>query len=161
MAFFGRRKQEEHENMPVELPSLSSLDQQFPLESPAPPPPQPIKKEPEKPAIAPLFVKIDRYRQILGTIGNLKTALVIVKNSLGTLHQIEKTRDATFEIVSDIVNKMDEKLVNLDNELLRPAGFHETSESSPEKQDIRSIEATVADLQGQIEQLKSELGKMI
>ncbi len=160
MGLFGRKKREEPKEMPAELPSLSLLDQPvFPIE---PPKSQPqIKREPEKPTVAPLFVKMDRYRQILTTIGNLKTSLMIVKNSLATLKQIEKVRDDTFSIVSDVIEKMDDKLIDLDNNLLRPAGFHESEETSAEKQDIRSIEATVADLQGQIEQLKSELGKMI
>lgn len=161
MGLFGRKKKEEFREMPAELPPLSLLDQpQLSMEPPKFAPPM-IKKEPEKPSIAPLFVKMDRYRQILTTIGNLKTALMIVKNSLGTLQHIEKVRDETFNIVSDIVEKMDERLIELDNNLLRPAGFHDVEEISPEQQDIRSIEATVADLQGQIEQLKSELGKMI
>lgn len=144
--------------MPAELPSLSLLDQtQISMEQPQSPP---VKREPEKHQVAPLFVKMDRYRQILTTIGNLKTALMIVKNSLATFQHIERVRDQTFGIVNDIVGKMEEKLITLDNELLRPAGFHET-ETSPEGQDIRSIEATVAELQGQIEQLKSELTKVI
>ena len=159
MAFFGRKKKEEHQEMPAELPSLSLLDQtQISMEQPQLPP---VKREPEKHQVAPLFVKMDRYRQILTTIGNLKTALMIVKNSLATLQQIERVRDQTFSIVNDVVEKMDEKLITLDNELLRPAGFHENREASPEGQDIRSIEATVSELQGQIEQLKSELTKVI
>ncbi len=161
MGLFGRKKKEKPRGMPVELPSLSLLDQpQFSMESPQAPPPA-MRREPEKPTVAPLFVKMDRYRQILTTIGNLKTALMIVKNSLGTLKQIEKVRDDTFNIVSDIIEKMDDKLIDLDNNLLRPAGFHGSEETSAEQQDIRGIEATVAELQGQIEQLKSELGKMI
>ena len=147
--------------LPAELPPLSLLDQpQFLIEPPKSPPPV-IKREPEKPTVAPLFVKMDRYRQILTTIGNLKTSLMIVKNSLATLQQIEKVRDDTFNIVSDVIEKMDDKLIDLDNNLLRPAGFHESEGASAGQQDIRSIEATVADLQGQIEQLKSEVGKMI
>ncbi len=161
MGLFGRKKKEEPRGMPAELPSLSLLDQpQFSMEEPKSPPPV-VRKEPEKPTVAPLFVKMDRYRQILTTIGNLKTALMIVKNSLGTLKQIEKVRDDTFSIVSDIIEKMDDKLIDLDNNLLRPAGFHESDNNSEEQKDIRTIEATVSDLQGQIEQLKSELGKMI
>lgn len=160
MGLFGRKKRGELREMPADFPSLSLLDQpQLPVEQLSPPPV--IKKEPEKPAFAPLFVKMDRYRQILTTIGNLKTALMIVKNSLATLQQIEKVRDDTFHIVNDIVEKMDDKLISLDNDLLRPAGFHDVSASSEEQQDIRGIEATVSDLQGQIEQLKSELGKIM
>ena len=161
MPFFGRKKKEEPRELPAELPPLSLLDQlPLAMEPPKSPPPV-IRNEPEKPTVAPLFVKMDRYRQILTTIGNLKTALMIVKNSLATLRQIEKVRDDTFNIVSDIIEKMDDRLIDLDNNLLRPAGFHESEQGSPEQQDIRSIEATVADLQGQIEQLKSELGKMM
>ena len=161
MGLFGRKKREGPRELPAELPPLSLLDQlPLAMESPKPPPPV-IKREPEKPTVAPLFVKMDRYRQILTTIGNLKTSLMIVKNSLATLQQIEKVRDATFNIVSDVIEKMDDKLIDLDNNLLRPAGFHESEGASTEQQDIRSIEATVADLQGQIEQLKSEVGKMI
>ena len=153
MPFFGRKKKEEPKKMPDELPPLSVLDQ-VSIE--------PLKpKEPERPQVAPLFVKMDKYRQILTTIGNLKTALMIVKNSLATLQQIEKVRDTTFNIVKDVADKMDEKLISLDNDLLRPAGYYDSAQVSPEHQDIRTIEATVADLQGQIEQLKSELTKMV
>jgi len=160
MSLFGSKKKEEPKELPAELPPLSLLDQpQMSMEPPSPPPT--IKKEPEKPTVAPLFVKIDRYRQILTTIGNLKTAIMIIKNSLATLQHIERVRDDTFDIVNDVIENMHEKLVTIDNDLLRPAGFHEPAEMSPQHQDIRSIEATVADLQGQIEQLKSELGKII
>lgn len=162
MAIFGRKKKGEnkgmHLEMPTELPPLTFLDQ-MPVEPPKPKMEKP--RESEKVTVAPLFVKMDKYRQILTTIGNLKTALAIVNNSLSTLHQIEKVRDDTFDIIRDLTNKMDDKLIELDNNLLRPAGYRGTEESMEEKQDIRGIEATVADLQGQISQLKTELGKMI
>ena len=162
MAFFGRKKEEKHDEMYPDMPSLSSLDQpQLLTEQSKSPPSQPAaKKEPEKPTIAPLFVKVERYRQIISTIGNLKTALVVVKNSLGTLQHIEKLRNDTLNIVNELVENMDGKIANLDNDLLRPAGFHDSGKSSPERQDIRSIEATVSDLHGQIEQLKSEIGNL-
>lgn len=166
MGLFGRRRREERNELPAELPSLSVLDQTpiLPMDMMPPPAPAPapvVKQEPERPAVAPLFVKMDRYRDIISTIGNLKTAVMIVKNSLVTLHQIEKARDDTFDIINDIVKKVDDKLIDLDNNLLRPAGFHESAGGSSERHDIRGIEATVTDLQGQIEQLKSELGKML
>ncbi|MBI2545413.1 MAG: hypothetical protein HYW22_02345 [Candidatus Aenigmarchaeota archaeon] len=160
MQFFNRKK-DDSRSMPKDLPSLSSLDQIPMLPEPPKPVEQPKMMRDEKPTVAPLFVKIERYRQILSTIGSLKTSLIVVKNSLDTLDQIEKARDQTYSIVSDIVRRMDEKLINLDNELLRPAGFHSPSDTSAEQQDIRSIDATVSELRGQIEQLRSELGKMV
>lgn len=146
------------ELMPFPMPDL----QQVPMDTPKPQSqPTVANKEQEKPAVAPLFVKIDRYRHILNSIGNLKTALMIIKNSLDTMHQIERVRDDTYGIINDMVEKMGQKLLNLDDELLRPAGFHETNDASSEHQDIKTIDATVADLKGQIDQLKSELTKMI
>ncbi len=161
MPFFGRKRKEENHDLNVDMLPMNLLeDPQMMMQEPPKSPP-PVKREMEKPTVAPLFVKMDRYRQILTTIGNLKTALMITKNSLSTLQQIEKIRDETFGIVNDIVERMDEKLIMLDNDLLRPAGFHDNADSSAEEHDIRSIEATVSDLQGQIEQLKSEIGKMV
>ncbi len=165
MAIFGRKRREETKEMPeipAELPSLNLLDQ-IPAPMNVEPPKPKVEKhrDSDKVTVAPLFVKMDKYRQILTTIGNLKTALMIVNNSLSTLHQIEKVRDQTFDIITDIANKMDDKLIELDNNLLRPAGYKGMDESLEEQQDIRGIEATVADLQGQISQLKNELGKMI
>ncbi|MBI2542753.1 MAG: hypothetical protein HYW24_01035 [Candidatus Aenigmarchaeota archaeon] len=160
MPLFGRKKQEEPK-MPAELPPLSVLDQIPMMPQPEPKAMPPVmKREPEKATYAPLFVKIDRYRQTLTTIGNLKTSLMIIRNSMGTLNQIERVRDDTFGIINDLIEKMSDKLMTLDNDLLRPAGFPESSEISPEYNDVRSIEATVADLRGQIDQLKTELEKM-
>jgi hypothetical protein len=39
---------------------------------------------------------------------------------------------------------------------VRPSGYHEIVET-PEYQDVETVEATIADLRGQIEQLKTEL----
>ncbi len=163
MPLFGRKKKEESTDSPMnEIPLLNSLDQAHFSMPPMPQAMQPVvRREAEKPTAAPLFVKIERYRQILTAIGNMKTALVIIKNSMDTLNQIDKVRNQTIGIVNDIIGKMDEKLIDLDNDLLRPAGFQTSEVASPEQQDIRSIEATVSDLQGQIEQLKTELNKVV
>ena len=125
------------------------------------------KEEPvevEKPSFAPLFVKIDRYRQILNAIGSLKTTMIMLKNSLLTLNELDKARDETFKLVQDAVGKLEGKLNSLDQELVRPSGFqertnisHDTTSERPEYQDVETVEATIADLKGQIEQLKSEL----
>ena len=115
-------------------------------------------KEPERPAFAPLFVKIDRYRQILSAIGYLKTSMIMIKNSLMTLTELDKARDETIKLVKDAAAKLENRISSLDQELIRPSGYHEIAE--PEYQDVETVEATVADLKGQIEQLRSELQTM-
>jgi hypothetical protein len=117
----------------------------------------------EKPSFAPLFVKIDRYRQILSAVGHLKTTMIMIKNSLITLRELDKARDETFKLVEDAIENLENRLNSLDQELVRPSGFqdripvtHEVTEKA-QYQDVETIEATIADLKGQIEQLKSEL----
>ncbi len=116
-------------------------------------------KEPERPSFAPLFVKIDRYRQILNAIGYLKTTMIMIKNSLMTLNELDKARDETFKLIQDAVEKLEGRLSILDQELIRPTGYHEIAEK-PEYQDVETVEATIADLKGQIEQLRVELQEM-
>jgi len=116
-------------------------------------------KESERPAFAPLFVKIDRYRQILNSIGYLKTTMIMIKNSLMALTELDKAREETIKLIQDAVGKLENRLVSLDKELVRPTGYHEISEKH-EYHDVETVEATVADLKGQIEQLRSELQTM-
>jgi len=119
----------------------------------------------ERPSFAPLFVKIDRYRQILNAIGNLKTTMIMLKNSLITLNELDKARGETFKVVQDAIGKLEGRLNSLDQELVRPSGLQERPAAPsydmaierPEYQDVETVEATIADLKGQIEQLKSEL----
>ena len=116
-----------------------------------------VPKE-ERPVFAPLFVKIDRYRNILTALGQLRTSVVMVRNSFSTLNELEKARFETLKLIEDAIEKVDKKLASLDTELLRPAGYH--TELTNEYQDVETVQATVADLKGQIAQLKDELGSM-
>jgi len=116
-------------------------------------------KQPERPAFAPLFVKLDRYRQILNAIGYLKATMIMIKNSLMTLNELDNAREETFKIIQDAVGKLEGRLSTLDQELIRPSGYNEIIEN-PEYHDVGTVEATVADLKGQIEQLRSELQSM-
>lgn len=111
-------------------------------------------KEEEKPVFAPLFVKLDRYRKILNTIAQLKTTLLMVKNSFIALNELEKVRIENMKLIQEALNKVEKRILDLDTELIRPSGLHE---EIPEYGDVQAISATIADLKGQIEQLKAEL----
>lgn len=108
----------------------------------------------EKPVLAPLFVKIDRYRNILNTITHLKTTLLMIKNSFAALNELEKVRTENMKLIQDAMERVEKRILNLDTELIRPMGLHE---EIPEYGDVQTISATIADLRGQIGQLKEEL----
>lgn len=155
MPLFGKKKTETSEVRKDVEETKKVVEQQTP--------PQKVEhkeeKEPERPAFAPLFVKIDRYRSILNSLGYLKTALVMVKNSFATLNELERARNQTLDVIQKALEKIEKKISSLDIELVRPAGFHEPTEAI-EYHDVETIEATIADLKGQIDQLKAELENM-
>jgi hypothetical protein len=103
---------------------------------------------------APLFVKIDRYRQILNAMNYLKSMLAMVKNNFNVLNEMEKLRNDNLKLVQEAVDKIDKKIKTLDSEFLRPSGF---IEQMPELHDVQGLQATIADLRSQVDQLKSDL----
>ena len=161
MPFFGKKKEQLAVVKPPEIYPVGQPKEM----PPAKPEVQRVETETQvnRPAFAPLFVKIDRYRQMLTVLGSLKTAMMIVKNSFTTLGELEKAREETYTLIKETVEKVDKKIIDLDAELIRPAGFHDAVNTATENlayQDVQTVEATIADLKGQIDQLKSELERM-
>jgi chromosome segregation ATPase len=121
-----------------------------------------IEPEPEmmQPASAPLFVKIDRYRNILSDLGSIKAAIGMLRTSFGALNELERARQQTMGVIQAALEKVDKRLGALDTNLVKPTGF--TSQTGPQEQigEVHNVEGTIADLRGQIQQLKSELQQM-
>ena len=111
----------------------------------------------EKASFAPLFVKLDRYRQILGTMNYLKNTMNMVKNTFSILNELEKIRMENLKLIQETIEKADKKIMTLDSEFMRPSGF---TDEIPEFADVESLEATLVDLRDQVGQLKSELKNM-
>jgi hypothetical protein len=117
--------------------------------------PTTLAQEPKRPAFAPLFVKIEKYRSVLNHISDLKTTIIMLKNALGVQKQIESLRDENRKFLELAINKIDKKIFSLDTEFLRPRGFEE--EFPPAIYETEGLEGVVDDLKKQIEGLKSEL----
>jgi hypothetical protein len=169
MPLFGRKKEEiEPKIETIPILTISTPEQEKDISLPPKPvenvekPEKRIEKEPERPMFAPLFVKLDRYRQILNSIAYLKNTIVMMKNSMMTLSELDRARNETMGIIQKTLDKIEKKMNDLDSELVRPAGYN-SGYGEVEKQEYNEVETvgiTIADLKSQIEQLKSEVASI-
>jgi len=114
-----------------------------------------VEEHKEKVSFAPLFVKLDKYKQILNALVELKTTIAAIKNSFSVLNELERLKMESLKMIQASVDKMDKRLVALDSEFLRPSGFHE--EMPAEMYNSESIGGVINDLRSQIEQLRAEI----
>ncbi len=104
---------------------------------------------------APLFVKVEKYRDILSSLQELKTFISSVKQLFTILHEVETVRSDTLKIMRASMQRLEKSIIEIDSELLRPKGFEMPDVSSDVE--IRHVEASLGDLQRQIAILKREL----
>jgi hypothetical protein len=108
----------------------------------------------EKSGFAPLFVKIDRYRNILKSLGELKTMLALMKNAFVMLDRIDKMEDENMNLILNSLDKIEKKLIALDSEFLRPSGFEDETSDMYEFENVQGV---ISDLHSQIQKLKGDM----
>jgi len=147
----GKKEQQASQNVPQ-----ASLPQNIEIEKPA----EKTKEEKvEEETQVPLFIKLDKYKTIVSSLMQLKALLISLKNSLIALEQIEKTRVETFNVIMKNLDKMNEKLSLLEKEVVKPVSFSFGMPAAPYApiEEMQSVQASIASLKAQIDQLKAEL----
>jgi len=164
MIFFSKKPKQEEEikkiKKAVEGGDISEKEPEMPKQIPE----VSEKIEPEEPeriphqeptVSAPLFVKIEKYRNILNNLNDLKATVLMLKNALIVQKEIERTRDENINLIQSGINKIDKKLLALDTEFLRPRGYVEQLPTHIHESE--GLEGAVDNLKSQIDDLKSEL----
>ncbi len=90
----------------------------------------------EKPKFAPLFVKIDRYREVLGLLEKGASEAERLRELLGLLREVESTRAEVEAKLKETVSSLSETLRKLDEEFVRPEGMEEAGE----RKEFRSVD---------------------
>ena len=117
------------------------------------------KKEEKKPAFAPLFIKLDKYKQILNLMAELRTTIATVKNTFVVLNELEKIKANSFKVLEKAIEKIEKKLISLDSQFLRPAGFEE--EFPQEVAGMEELSDVLSSLKSQVEQLRREIQTVV
>ncbi len=80
---------------------------------------------------------------------------MMVKNAIVIQKEIERLAEENRKLIEDGVNKIDDRLIRLDSEFMRPKGFREQFSLPGENKP--GLESVVDDLKSQVDDLKSEL----
>jgi len=129
----------------------------------------PISEIPES---VPLFIKLDRYKNILHTISDLKQTVTKVKNAFEMFSEMERVKAQNLRVLEAAVQKVEARLGDLDSEFLRPAGMKEKEVERPQEFSVaeevqngsngndEGLHGMISDLRVQISKLKEELDQM-
>jgi DNA repair ATPase RecN len=113
----------------------------------------PEKKEEPEEDFAPLFIKIERYREITNKISSAKATLESLKSSLSLLRELEKLREESLKVIEGIVSKLEKKLDELDAEFLKRGGI---LPKMKEVKDVEKLLGSFNEMKSKIEEIKAK-----
>lgn len=114
--------------------------------------PEPVAKPVEPPPIreAPLFIKVDRYKEMLSYFGALKNDIETLKQLGNVLNSTQEMFMETNNAISATLDKTNKIIEALDAEMGRPQGLNIDM----------SIEAKRAEMKVSLNELKAQLDKL-
>jgi hypothetical protein len=124
---------------------------------PFPEPPKIEEKEPHTEEYAPLFVKVEKYRDILRLLGEIRSFISGLKQLFVVISEIEGIRDDAMKIMRATVSRLEKAAAEIDAELLRPVGLEPFPAGEIE---LKHIETSLSDLQRQLAALRDEVEKL-
>ena len=112
----------------------------------------------ETPKIAPLFVRVDRYKEILSHIQGLRNTLSSLENVLAVRKHVHKINAESDEILEKALKKFADSTNMFGQEFITPRGpeqFARNGESSGSE-----FDSTISQIGNEIDKLRRELEKI-
>jgi hypothetical protein len=126
-----------------------------------------IKKEPslELPKEAagtspPVFVKVERYKDLLGDIQQLRSYSLGMRDALDAMSEIEKELKTAMNLTNKVLDKLNMIISSLDMKLLKKSGPVMPPMAGDEGVSVKppaEVEGHIKEIYEQIERLKGEL----
>lgn len=144
---FNKKKSKDLERQEIK----QAIEQSGARENPARRPPQPQKTS----ASAPLFIKVDKYKELITSIQKLKTFAKGMKHTFSVLNDIEDLRNQALQTLNVTLQRLEKNIVGVDNQLVRPNV--DLGEIEKGEKEVRKIENSLSDLENQLSTLRNEL----
>jgi hypothetical protein len=148
---------EDKEPAPPEMVDAPNPDVQFS---------EPMGSEPEsKPGLPheihapdvslspPLFIKLDKYSDIVKNLQKLKSFSLAMRDALDAVSDIEKELTSGISLAHKALDEFNHAIANLDSKVLRAHG-------SDTSADTKEIDDYIKNVYGQMERIKKELGSI-
>jgi Asp-tRNA(Asn)/Glu-tRNA(Gln) amidotransferase C subunit len=117
-----------------------------------------LEKPPERPRFAPLFIKIERYREVLDKMELLKASLLNLRDIIKVSEQLDRLKVEAENLMQKNLREIIKIVTDLDKEFVKPKGFE--SETSFPTIETEKMGDYIEDLQKELKKLKEHLEKI-
>jgi hypothetical protein len=131
---------------PIKLPEIRKV------------PPKPVR--PPAPESPPIFIKVDKYRNIIRNIRDLKSYLLNLRDALDVLEDMQKEVANGIEVAHKTLDELNMIISNLDSFFMRPQGIEHHMEeemSEPGRMSPGEAENYMKGVSTQLEKLRAQL----
>lgn len=118
-----------------------------------------LEKPPERPKFAPLFIKVDRYNEVLKNIESVKEVLLNIRDLLNLTQQLDKIKTESQLLLQKNIQEIARIVSELDKEFVRPKGLG-IEEIIKRPIETERVEEYVSELQRELEGLRSRLQRV-
>ncbi|MEE9323414.1 MAG: hypothetical protein V3U72_02610 [Candidatus Aenigmarchaeota archaeon] len=145
-------EEEKNTEPAVKLPEIKKL----------PPPPPPHRAAIPSPSHSPpVFIKVNRYKDIVKSIRDLKSYLLNLRDALDTIEDIHKEVTNGIEVAHKTLDELNLIISNFDSLFMRPQGIEshmeEEEAARPERMNSGEVEGHMKDVYSQLEKLRTQL----
>lgn len=111
------------------------------------------RKALEKPETAPLFIKIDKYKDILQNLQDMRRSVSNISEILKVRSELEQIREKSNQALENAFGQFVELAGNLDSQFMAPR----VMKPFVKTENIERIDGFVAGIQDEIEKLRKSL----
>jgi hypothetical protein len=101
----------------------------------------------------PLFIKLDKYSDIVKNLQKLKSFSLAMRDALDAVSDIEKELTSGISLAHKALDEFNHAIANLDSKVLRAHGAEGAA-------DTKEIDDYIKNVYGQMERIKKELGSI-